>query len=236
MKKLAIIPAYNEERIIVSVIDEIKGFDESIDILIINDASTDRTGQVAAACGRAIVINLPCNLGIGGAVQTGFKYAARYGYDIAFQYDGDGQHIASEISKLVRPLELHEAEVVIGSRFCTSHNGFKSTLVRRIGIKIFKIVNSLLVRQWICDNTSGFRAYNKRAIQFLSSNYPGDYPEPEAVILLGRNGFRMVEVFTEMRERPEGYSSITAFKAVYYMIKVLLAIFMCALRPKIVKE
>ena len=236
MKKLAIIPAYNEERIIVSVIDEIKEFDESIDILIINDASTDRTGETAAACGRAIVINLPCNLGIGGTVQTGFKYAARYGYDIAFQYDGDGQHIASEISKLIRPLELHEAEVVIGSRFCQNHKGYRSTLMRRMGIRVFKIVNSLLVRQWICDNTSGFRAYNKRAIEFLSKNYPGDYPEPEAVILLGRNGFRMVEVFTEMRERPEGDSSITAFRAVYYMFKVLLAIFMCALRPKIIKE
>ncbi len=236
MKKLAIIPAYNEEKVINSVINEIFTFDESIDILIVNDASTDRTGEAAAESGHATVINLPCNLGIGGAVQTGFKYAAKYGYDIAFQYDGDGQHVAEEISKLMLPLERHEAEVVIGSRFCQKHNGYRSTLARRIGIKIFKIVNSLLVRQWICDNTSGFRAYNKRAIHFLAKNYPGDYPEPEAIILLGRNGFRMVEVFTRMRERTEGDSSITAFRAMYYMVKVLLAIFMCALRPRLEEE
>ena len=236
MKVLAIVPSFNEEKNIVRVIESIKNENSMIDILIINDGSDDKTSALAESTGLVSVVNLPCNLGIGGAVQTGFKFAKKNNYDIAFQFDGDGQHISSEIDKLIGPIQKKEADVVIGSRFIQKHIGFKSTPVRRIGIKIFEIVNSVLTKQKITDNTSGFRAYNKKAIDFLADNYPMDYPEPEAIILLGRNGFRLKEIFIRMQERMGGNSSITGFKSLYYMIKVLLAMLMSALRPKSLKE
>lgn len=235
MKIIAIVPSFNEEKNIVNVIKSIKNENSMIDILVVNDGSDDKTGELAESTGQAFVVNLPCNLGIGGAVQTGFKFAKKNNYDIAFQIDGDGQHIPSEINKLIGPIKKQEADVVIGSRFYQKHEGFKSSVVRRIGIKVFEIVNSLLIKQRITDNTSGFRAYNTKAIHFLADNYPTDYPEPEAIILLGRNGFRLKEVFVGMKERTGGGSSITGFKSIYYMIKVLLAIFMNALRPKLLK-
>jgi len=236
MKILAIVPSFNEEKSIVSVIESIKRENVAIDILIVNDGSDDRTGTVAESTGLAFVVNLPCNLGIGGAIQTGFKFAETHDYDIAFQFDGDGQHIASEIDKLIKPIQREEVDVVIGSRFCEDHKGFRSTAFRRIGIKIFEIVNSLLIKKRITDNTSGFRAYNRKAICFLADNYPMDYPEPEAVILLGKNGFRLMETFVRMQERASGNSSIKGFRPTYYMIKVLLAILMTALRPKLLRD
>jgi glycosyltransferase involved in cell wall biosynthesis len=183
----------------------------------------------------AKVIDLSSNLGIGGAVQTGFKYASRNGYRVAIQFDGDGQHIAAEIPNLLKTLEDSGSAMVIGSRFLQPHNGFRSTFARRIGIRIFGLLNSLLIGQRITDSTSGFRAYNRPAIEFLAINYPSDYPEPETVILLGKNGFRMSEVFSMMRERQGGDSSISGLTGIYYMIKVILAVLMAVLRKPTVE-
>ncbi len=232
MKTLIIIPAYNEAENIVKVIRSLKSVNPRWDIAVINDCSKDDTGGLAASTGKATVINLPYNLGIGGAVQTGFKIAGKYGYDIAVQFDGDGQHKAEEIPKLLAPIISREADVVIGSRFCRKNKGFKSTFSRRIGIKVFEIVNSLIIRQKITDNTSGFRAMNRKAFTFLADNYPSDYPEPEAVILLGKNGFIIKEVYAEMRERQGGRSSIFGLRNFYYMIKVLISELMAASRTK----
>ncbi len=231
MKTLAIVPAYNEEETVGAVILSLKERLPALDIIVVNDGSTDGTSEKAAATKRALVVDLPCNLGIGGAVQTGFLYAVREGYEAAFQFDGDGQHLASEVDKILAPILAGEADVVIGSRFLQGNEGFRSTFTRRAGIRLFQWVNSLLTGQRITDNTSGFRAYNRKALIFLSRYYPSDYPEPEAVILLGRNGFRLKEVPVEMQERTSGRSSITAFRSLYYMVKVLLAIFVTAMRP-----
>jgi len=236
MKILAIVPAYNEEKNITGVIESIKNEYPQIDILVVNDGSDDMTGEIAQSSGLAQVVNLSCNLGIGGAVQTGFKFAEKHNYDIVFQFDGDGQHIASEIEKILAPVRNDLADVVIGSRFCQDHSEFKSTWLRRIGIKIFEMLNLLLIKQKFTDNTSGFRAYNRRAIHFLADNYPADYPEPETVVLLGRNDFLLKEVFVHMQERMSGRSSINGFESIYYMIKVLLAVLMTALRPKLLKD
>ena len=236
MKILAIVPSFNEEENIAGVIESIKRENPLVDVLVVNDGSNDTTGAVAQSSGLARVVNLPCNLGIGGAVQTGFIFAKREGYDIAFQFDGDGQHIASEIKKILDPVKNNYADVVIGSRFCGDGGGYRSSLSRRLGIKVFEIVNSLLIKQKITDNTSGFRAYNRRAIHFLARNYPMDYPEPEAVLILGRNGFRLREIPVLMRERKGGRSSISGTGSLYYMIKVLLALLVCCFRPREIKD
>lgn len=236
MKTLVIVPAYNEAANISNVIDSVSKADKLFDILVVNDGSTDNTGQIAESTGKAFVINLPCNLGIGGGVQTGFKFAVMYDYDIALQFDGDGQHNISEISKLLSPIRKDEADVVIGSRFCEKNHGFRSTRLRRVGIRIFEFVNSILIKQKITDNTSGFRAYNKKTIKFLAENYPLDYPEPEAVILLGKNGFRLKEVSVIMDKRQGGKSSISGLTSFYYMVKVLLSIFVNFCRPCMMKR
>jgi len=230
-KILIIVPAFNEEKNIENVIVHLHRIVPKMDIAVINDGSRDKTSDHARTRGLAKVIDLPFNLGIGGAVQTGFLFARNHHYDIAIQYDGDGQHKAEEIQTLLAPLRQGKADVVIGSRFCENRAGFKSSFSRRIGIKIFELVNWLIIRKQITDNTSGFRAYNRRAILFLSDNYPQDFPEPEAVILLGRNKFRLQEVFTEMVERQGGKSSIHGVKSAYYMVKVLLSLFISVLRP-----
>ena len=229
---LVVVPAYNEEENIGRVIADLKTLDFNPDILVINDGSRDRTYQAAKATRQALVVNLPNNLGIGGAVQTGFKWADRNGYLVAVQFDGDGQHIAAEITKLLDALD-DGTNMVIGSRFIKKHSGYRSTFTRRLGIKVFMAVNSLLIGQTVTDNTSGFRAYDRKAIEFLVRNYPVDYPEPEAVILLGKNGFTIAEVSTDMQERQSGGSSIHGFLSLYYMVKVLLAVFMTALRKPV---
>lgn len=231
---LAVVPAYNEERTILRVIDDLQGIDQAPDVLVVNDGSVDNTSRIARSANNVQVVDLPKNLGIGGAVQAGFKYAERNGYRIAVQFDGDGQHVASEIPKLLAFLEERRANMAIGSRFLGKNGGFRSTFVRRFGIRSFMVLNSFLIGQRITDNTSGFRVYDRKAIEFLARYYPVDYPEPEAVILLGKNGFRIVEVETRMRERLEGGSSISGARAGYYMIKVMLAIFMTALRKPLV--
>lgn len=233
IKILVIVPAFNEEDCIDKVIYDLKDANSSYDVLIVNDGSKDKTSVVAKSTKKAFVIDLVSNLGIGGAVQTGFKFAARNNYDICLQFDGDGQHIATEIEKLIAPILKGEVDVVIGSRFTITHSGWKSSLPRRMGIFVFRILNYLLIRQRITDSTSGFRAYNKEALNFLAEHYPMDYPEPEAIILLGKNGFKMKEIHADMKARETGTSSINYRKAVYYMIKVVLAILMTSIRPKI---
>ena len=227
---LVIVPAYNEAANIGRVIADLKSLEFDPDILVVNDGSRDATYEAAKATRKALVVNLPNNLGIGGAVQTGFKWANRCGYEIAVQFDGDGQHIAAEIPKLLDALNKQSAGMVIGSRFIEKHAGYRSTFTRRLGIKVFMAVNSLLIGQTITDNTSGFRAYNRRAIEFLARYYPVDYPEPEAVILLGKNNFTIAEIPADMQERQSGGSSIHGLLGLYYMVKVLLAVFMTALR------
>lgn len=183
-----------------------------------------------------MVVNLPYNLGIGATVQTGFKYAFENDFDYAIQFDGDGQHKVDEIDKLLNIVVNDDADVAIGSRFNQEHDGFKSQPMRRIGIKVFEYFSYVFIRQRITDHTSGFRAFNRKTIAFLKDNYPMDYPEPEVVILLGRNGFKMKETFTQMLERQGGISSISLTKGPYYMIKVLLSMFMASIRSKQIKK
>ena len=234
-KILIIVPAYNESKTIVDVINALHEVSDQWDIVIVNDCSSDNTASLASETKKAYVINLPVNLGIGGAVQTGFLFAVRNNYNIAVQFDGDHQHYTSEITKIIQPIVDKQADVVIGSRFLEKSDSWKSSLLRRVGIKLFEIANFLLTKQRITDNTSGFRAYNYKAIQFLSKNYPVDYPEPEAVIILNKNDFIIKEVFVRMKERTSGRSSIAGLKSFYYMTKVMLGILMHAMRPKLDK-
>jgi glycosyltransferase involved in cell wall biosynthesis len=229
---LIIIPAFNEAWNIVSLIFDLAEKIKDCDILVVNDASVDNTGQLAEKTGMVSVLNFPYNLGIGAAVQAGFKYANKYKYEFALQFDGDGQHIAEQIPRLMKLLRLKKCDVVIGSRFCKNQKSYKSTFFRRIGIRFFTFVTLILIRKRIYDCTSGFRAYNRRAIKFLSKHYPADYPEPEALILLGKNKFKISEVFTPMRNRKGGESSISK-KSMFYMIKVFLSMIMTATRPKV---
>jgi glycosyltransferase involved in cell wall biosynthesis len=221
-KNLIIIPAYNEALNIGGVLEDIRTRFPDADVIVVDDGSVDSTAEVAKS-GDAKVVRLPHNLGIGGAMQTGYKYAGRKGYDIAIQFDGDGQHRADQLQALIAPIVEGKADVAIGSRFL-GEKAYQARFARLLGIKILSRVVSLFVGQQITDPTSGFRAVNRSVIQFYSSYYPDDYPEPEAVVLLHRAGFRIAEVPALMRERRAGTSSITAVKAFYYMIKVLLAI------------
>ncbi len=231
-KVLVIIPAFNEADNIVDVISAIKMEYPSYGLLVVNDGSTDETGRLAEETKLAFVINLPYNMGIGASVQTGFKFANKNGYEIALQFDGDGQHLIEEINKIVEPIKRNEADCVIGSRFVQKARTYQPTSLRLIGIYILRLFSFFFVRQRIADQTSGFRAYNRKAIEFLATHYPVDFPEPELIILLGKNNFRMKEVFTQMRERQGGVSSIPTWKGPYYIVKVLLSMAMAALRSK----
>ncbi len=222
-KVLVIIPAFNEEGAVGKVVEEVRTHLPQADALVVNDGSTDLTSERAKASG-ATVLDLPFNLGIGGAMQAGYKYAHEKGYDIAIQVDGDGQHDPKEIPKLLQALEEKEVDMVIGSRFI-GDSEFKSSMMRRVGISIFSKVISLIVGQKITDPTSGFRAANRKAIQLFAFDYPQDYPEPEVLVLLHKCGLKMAEVPIVMNERYAGESSITTIRSVYYMVKVLLAIF-----------
>ncbi len=223
MKILAVVPAYNEEDSIVGVIEDLRLNFPQGDILVVNDGSTDNTSDKARARGAA-VIDLPYNIGIGGAIQTGFLYALSGGYDVAIQFDGDGQHMADEIPKIFEPYQKGGADLVVGSRFL-SEGGFTSSMQRRIGSIILSLVVSALTGKRITDTTSGFRVYSRKALEFFSSLYPEDYPEVEALILAHKKGLKIEEVPAEIQPRAAGKSSITVGRAVYYMVKVLLAIF-----------
>lgn len=237
MKVLVIVPAYNEALNIRAVVESIRNAaaeltHDTVDIAVVNDGSADDTASAAREAG-ACVLDLPFNLGIGGAVQTGFKFAHELQYDAAVQVDGDGQHDPSYLGTILEPLRSDKADVVIGSRFIRDNGGFRSTSMRRMGIRIFRGVNSMILRQRLTDNTSGFRSYSRTAIAVLAEHYPTDYPEPESAVMLGKAGFRIVEVPVRMRERQGGRSSITFWRSGYYMIKVLFAILMSALRKPV---
>jgi glycosyltransferase involved in cell wall biosynthesis len=233
-KIIIIIPAFNEKDNIKNVILSLKETHPEFDCVVINDASLDSTQKEAESTKKAFVVQLPVNLGIGGAVQTGFKFALQNNYDYAVQFDGDGQHLATEIPKILSPVMKGECDSCIGSRFLDDNEeGFKSSASRRFGIGYFKYLNKLLINQAISDSTSGFRAYNKKTIAFLARHYPTDYPEPETIVLLGKNNFTIREVPVLMQERQGGQSSISGFKPVYYMLKVSLAMLMASIRKKI---
>lgn len=230
---IAVVPAFNEQDSLPHTIEDLRTYRPDIDVLVIDDGSQDRTSLTAESLGCK-VITLPHNLGIGGAVQTGLIYALENGYDVAVQFDADGQHLACEIEKIVDPVLSGDADVVIGSRFL-SQGGFKSSFMRRIGILLFQCVIYTAIRRRITDSTSGFRAFNRKTLSFLATDYPCDYPEVEAVVVLARNSFRLKEVSVKMRARVAGKSSIRPLHSVYYMIKVLLAIFMCVTRRSLSK-
>jgi len=223
LRTLAIVPAYNEGDSIGTVLGEIRSAEPELEIVVINDASTDSTAKVASAAGVSVV-NLPFNVGIGGTVQTGYQYALEHGFEVAIQVDGDGQHDPREIPRLLEPLLEGRADIVVGTRFAAG-GGYRGTRLRRVGIHIFAAIVSLLVRARVTDTTSGFRAVNRKAIALFAADYPHDYPEVEATVLAVRHGLRMIEVPVQMRVRETGSSSITALRSVYYMIKVLLALF-----------
>ncbi len=223
MKILIIVPAYNEEESLPGVIHDLRVEMPEADVLVVNDGSRDRTLRVARDRGVK-VLDLPFNLGIGGAVQAGFLYARQNDFDVAVQFDGDGQHVAGEIKKLIEPLEAGRADLVIGSRFLNPGD-YRAPVFRKLGIGIFSFVLSRILGMEVTDSTSGFRAANRGVIEFFARNYPDDYPEVESLVLLHRMNLRMVEVSTAMRDRTGGRSSITPIRSVYYMTKVLMAIF-----------
>jgi len=206
-------------------VEEIRRFDPAIDVVVVDDGSGDATAEAAAAAG-ATVVRLPFNLGIGGAVQTGFRWALERDYDLAVRLDGDGQHDPSELPKLLAPLERGAADVVTGSRFREEGDeAYRPPLGRRLGITWFARLVSLLSGQRVTDTTSGFQALNREGIALSARDSPSDYPEVEATVLVLKHRLRLVEVPVRMREREHGSSSITFLRSVYYAIKVTLALF-----------
>lgn len=222
MKVLVIIPAYNEALNIVNTVENLTKTCPWVDYVVVNDCSRDNTAQICKEHGYNY-LSLPINLGIGGGMQCGYRYAFDKGYDIAVQFDGDGQHNAEYIKDLVAPIEAGEAELVIGSRFI-QREGFQTSFMRRMGINILGLTLRVCGKVNITDATSGFRAVSKDVIEFFSHHYAQDYPEPESIIAARVSGFRVKEVPVVMNERTAGESSINTFKSIYYMIKVTLAI------------
>lgn len=233
-KIAAIVPAYNEQGSIAQVVKEINETSQNsrliIDAVVINDCSSDETPQIISSV-LCVPLHLPINLGIGGAVQTGLKYALENNYDYAVQVDGDGQHPSNEIPKLINAAQKNNWDVVIGSRFINKE-GFQSSFARRIGIGYFMWLNKILVNKKITDNTSGFRLLNRKALEIVCEYYPDEYPEPEAIILFARNNLNIGEIPVVMKQRQEGVSSIGTMKSLYYMVKVTLAIFSTFIRTK----
>ena len=233
---LAIIPGYNEAETVASVIDSVRLHAPTFDVLVIDDGSTDGTGEVADKAG-AMVVRHAFNLGIGGAVQSGFVFAQERGYDYAVQVDADGQHCPEEISKLLDAMHADPSlDMVCGSRFIARDRTYPATISRRTGIHIFAFILSRLVGQRVSDPTSGFRLYNRRGIGLFARDYPHDYPEVEAVLMVHFHRLRMSEVPVRMLQRGGGKSSIRSGKSAYYMIKVLLAIFIGLARARPVPE
>lgn len=222
MKKLVIIPAYNESECIENTIKEIMEKAPGFDYVVVNDCSTDTTLEICRKNGFH-VLNLPINLGIGGAVQTGYIYAKENGYDIAVQVDGDGQHDPDFLNVMAEEMKNTGADMVIGSRFIAKQ-GFQSSVARRMGIKYFSALIKLLTGKVITDPTSGLRMIGRRGIGLFAEDYPKDYPEPESTVAMLHRGMKVVEIPVVMRERQGGVSSIRLQKTVYYMIKVTLAI------------
>lgn len=222
-KILIIIPAYNEAPCIGDVIDNIKKNAPSADIVVVNDGSIDKTAAMAEAKG-VVVLSLPYNMGIGGAVQTGYKYAQEMGYEIAVQVDADGQHPVDQINKLLDTIIEDHADMVIGSRYIQA-NEREPSFVREAGKWVLAKALTLLTGQRITDSSSGFRAANRKVIYLFSHVYPRDYPEPESIAFLIREGLRVKEIPVTMNGRTSGQSSITLIAGIYYVIKVILAVF-----------
>lgn len=224
MKVLVMIPAFNEEASIVSFAEELKSVRPDVDFVVINDCSRDSTAALCREHGYPL-LNLPVNLGIGGAVQTGYLYALENGYDVAVQMDGDGQHDPHDLAALLAPIENGTADLAIGSRFLTGE-GFQSTFMRRLGISILRGAIFLRTKKHVSDPTSGYRAADRRVIGLFAQHYAQDYPEPESLVTAIKAGAVVTDVPASMRERLGGASSISEFHAVYYMLKVTLAVLM----------
>jgi glycosyltransferase involved in cell wall biosynthesis len=231
-RRIAIVPAFNEERNVGRVIDELHAFDPGLDVVVVSDGSVDRTVEVAREHG-AHVIRLPFNLGIGGAVQTGFRYAFENEYELAVRVDGDGQHDPAQLARVLEPVLAGEADIVVGSRFA-GDSAYTSTAARRVGIRVLAWVVSAIARQRVTDTTSGFQALNRQAIRLFARDYPHDYPEVEGMVMVIRHRLRLREVPVSMRAREHGRSSISALGSIYYMAKVLLALFVGLFRRDVV--
>ncbi len=222
MKTLIIIPAYNEQENILNVIKRLQQKVPEMDYLIVDDCSMDNTAGICKMYGCSY-LSLPINLGIGGGMQAGYKYALENGYEIAVQHDGDGQHDPAYIRQAVEPIVKNRADIVIGSRFL-KQEGFQSSTTRRIGIRLLSTLVYLCGKTRIKDVTSGFRAVSKEYIRYYAKDYPSDYPEPEAIVMASLHGARICEIPVVMYERESGVSSINRKKAIYYMVKVSIAI------------
>lgn len=222
MKTLVIIPCYNEQESILKVVNNLKKNAPEADYLIVNDCSTDNTENILKS-NNLNYINNPINLGIGGGVQAGYLYAKEFGYDIAVQMDGDGQHDPAYLRDIIQPIENGTLDMAIGSRFIEK-KGFQTSFMRRLGINIISALIFLLTGEKIKDTTSGFRACNRNLIEFFSKNYADDFPEPEAIVSCISSGYKVGEVSVVMEERQGGVSSIRSLKSAYYMIKVCLAL------------
>ncbi|REB08873.1 glycosyltransferase family 2 protein [Sporosarcina sp. BI001-red] len=216
-RTLIIIPAYNEESQIARTIQSLEGFD-SFDYLVVNDGSKDRTKTILEE-NKFHHVSLPVNLGIGGAMQTGYKYAERHGYEYAIQLDADGQHDPSDLVKLLDAIVTSDADMVIGSRF-VEKTGYKGTNTRRAGIYYFYTMLRFITGVKVSDPTSGYRIVNRSVIQYFAQEYPVDYPEVEVIVQLARKKKKILEVSVEMNSRQGGVSSITPLKSIYYMLKV----------------
>jgi hypothetical protein len=234
VRRIAVVPAFNEERNIGPLLAELAALDPDLEVVVVSDGSTDRTAQVASAAG-AHVVSLPFNLGIGGAVQTGFRFAWEGGYELAVRLDGDGQHDPSQLPAIVAPVVAGDADLAIGSRFLES-GGYRSSAARRFGIRVLARVVSFIAHERLTDTTSGFQALNRRAIRLFAADLPRDYPEVEGLVMAIRHHLRVKEVPVTMREREHGRSSIGSLTSVYYMFKVLLAVFVDLFRRDVVPE
>lgn len=222
MKKIIVIPAYNEEGNLEKTVRDIRENAPDFDYVIVNDCSTDNTLGMCREKGFSY-LNLPVNLGIGGAVQTGYRYAYYHGYDLAVQFDGDGQHSAKFLAQMAKVLEETESDMVIGSRFIEKE-GFQSSGLRRIGIRYFSLLIKLLTGKTVTDPTSGMRMINRKLLKKFTNEYPKDYPEPESVVTVLSEKHNVTEIPVVMNEREEGISSISLRNSVYYMIKVSFAV------------
>jgi glycosyltransferase involved in cell wall biosynthesis len=232
-RHLAIVPAYNEAASVATVVSEIHQHAPDFDVVVVDDGSTDDTSDRARSAGAA-VLRHPYNLGIGGAVQSGYLYAAERGYDVAVQVDGDGPHDPRCLGQLLAHLREHpELDMVTGSRFLAADGeGFRSSAPRRAGIRIFSWVLSRIVGQQVTDPTSGLRMAGRRGIELFARDYPHDYPEVEAILMLNAHRLRLHEVPVRMNARGFGRSSIDYPRSAYYMAKVLLAIFVGLFRRR----
>ena len=227
-KNLVIIPAYNEEGCIVDTVKDVVEHAKGFDYIVINDCSSDETRKVLRR-NNIHFVDLPVHLGIGGAVQTGYRYAYYHGYDTVVQFDGDGQHDAKYLNAMLEELEKGEVNMVIGSRFIEK-KGFQSNSVRRIGITHFTRLIKMLTGTRITDPTSGYRMVDDKLIKYFAFNYPSDYPEPESAVSILAKGWKITEIPVEMRARQAGKSSINFKKSIYYMIKVSIAIILAKLK------